>query len=96
MSDITIDWSKMITSEMKAEKEDAELLAAVEAELVRRRLEADKVIVPLQDAVDLEMATPEESALLLEWKRYRVYLSRVPQQVGYHKVITWPDKPENV
>jgi hypothetical protein len=78
---------------MKAEKEDAELLAAVEAELVKRRLEADKVIVPLQDAVDLEMATPEESALLLEWKRYRVYLSRVPQQVGYHKVITWPEKP---
>jgi len=93
MSNIYIDWSKMITSEMKAEKEDAELLAAVEAELVKRRLEADKVIVPLQDAVDLEMATPEESALLLEWKRYRVYLSRVPQQVGYHKVITWPEKP---
>ncbi|WCO82114.1 hypothetical protein vBPpSSYP_132 [Pseudomonas phage vB_PpS_SYP] len=93
MSNIYIDWSKMVTAEMKEAEADAKLLIAVEAELTIRRLEADKAISPLQDAVDLEMATPEEAALLTEWKRYRVYLSRVPQQVGYHKVITWPEKP---
>lgn len=34
-------------------------------------------ISPLQDAVDLDIATDDEVALLLEWKKYRVQVNRV-------------------
>ncbi|EOP9426377.1 tail fiber assembly protein [Citrobacter braakii] len=34
-------------------------------------------IAPLQDAVDLDIATEAEAALLLAWKKYRVLLNRV-------------------
>ncbi|EON2718374.1 TPA: tail fiber assembly protein [Citrobacter freundii] len=34
-------------------------------------------IAPLQDAVDLDIATEEEAALLLAWKKCRVLLNRV-------------------
>lgn len=51
------------------------------AEAQRNKLElltqANNVIATLQDAVDLNMATDEETANLLEWKKYRVLLSRV-------------------
>lgn len=46
----------------------------------------------LQDAVDLEMATDEESALLPLWKKYRVLLSRVDASTAGE--IEWPEKPE--
>jgi hypothetical protein len=46
---------------------------------------------PLQDAVDLGMATDEESAALLAWKRYRVALNRV----DLAKPV-WPVPPEPV
>lgn len=67
-------------------------------ELVAQRLAdlrsaADYVIAPLQDAVDLGEATPEEEAQLLAWKRYRVALNRVPQQAGYPGTIDWPPEP---
>lgn len=55
--------------------------------------EATKKIAPLQDAVDLEIATPDEKAALAAWKRYRVLLSRVTQQAGYPDVIEWPARP---
>lgn len=34
-------------------------------------------IAPLQDAVDLDIATEAEAALLLTWKKYRVLLNRI-------------------
>ena len=49
-------------------------------------------IQTLQDAVDLEMATDEETALLVSWKKYRVLLSRV--DTGTAPDITWPPVPE--
>ncbi|EHN8827165.1 tail fiber assembly protein [Enterobacter bugandensis] len=63
---------------------DGEITAApvdYAAEAQRNKLElltqANNVIATLQDAVDLNMATDEETANLLEWKKYRVILSRV-------------------
>lgn len=53
--------------------------------------EATSMIAPLQDAVDMGAATTEEEAALLDWKRYRVELSRV--DVAKHPV-TWPVSPE--
>lgn len=57
-------------------------------------------VATLQDAIDMEMATPEEEARLpvaktelTNWKRYRVFLSRVPTQTGYPQTIDWPVQP---
>ncbi|MCT8350076.1 tail fiber assembly protein [Photorhabdus temperata] len=38
---------------------------------------ANERITPLQDAVDLSMATEVESLALQAWKKYRVMLNRV-------------------
>lgn len=51
---------------------------------------ASGMIATLQDAVDLAMATPSEEASLLDWKRYRVMLTRI--DVSAHP-ITWPISP---
>lgn len=63
---------------------------AAENEAKKQRLitEAAGIIAPLQDAVDLSMATDQETANLLSWKRYRVLLNRVdPNEPD------WPLKP---
>ncbi|MBS3183768.1 tail fiber assembly protein [Pseudomonas sp. PCH44] len=91
MSDI--DWSKMITAEMKAAQAAAASLASVQAEIARLRKIADDAIVPLQDAVDVDDATAEEEALLKLWKKYRVALNRLPDQAGYPAEIDWPAPP---
>lgn len=88
-----IEWSRMITAEMKAEADAARHLAAVVADTASRRAAADSAIAPLQDAVDLDEATEEEAARLKEWKRYRVALNRLPEQPGYPNSIDWPAPP---
>ena len=49
-------------------------------------------IAPLQDAVDLGVATPDEEAALLAWKRYRVDLNRL-DLAG--QIEQWPSPPED-
>lgn len=88
-----IDWSQLITKEMKAQAATAERLAAVAAETATRRTAADKAIAPLQDAVDIDEATDAEVALLKAWKKYRVALNRLPDQAGYPATIDWPVAP---
>lgn len=51
-------------------------------------------IAPLKDAVDLDMATAEEAALLEKWKKYRVLLNRIEQQMGFPDSIEWPAIPD--
>jgi len=63
------------------------------ARYVELRQMADFKAGPLQDAVDLGEATPEEEAQLLAWKRYRIALNRVPQQAGYPGTTDWPPEP---
>jgi hypothetical protein len=53
--------------------------------------QASVAIAPLQDAVDLDIATPEEVALLKAWKTYRVLVDRV--DVNLAPNIVWPTKP---
>ncbi|EJR8196736.1 tail fiber assembly protein, partial [Escherichia coli] len=48
-------------------------------------------IAPLQDAVDLEIATEEEKSFLASWKRYRVLLNRVDTSIAPD--IEWPVIP---
>lgn len=54
----------------------------------------------LNDAVDMEMATPEElielpkrKAQLVEWKRYAILLGRVTSQEGWPPDVEWPAQP---
>ncbi|MER1978029.1 tail fiber assembly protein [Pseudocitrobacter faecalis] len=53
--------------------------------------EATNQILPLQDAVDVGIATDEEKEKLLEWKKYRVLLNRV--DISLVPDFSWPEKP---
>jgi len=55
---------------------------------------ATLAMAPLQDAVELDDATPAEVVLLKQWKQYRVAINRVPQQDGFPHAITWPAAPD--
>ncbi len=88
-----IDWSQVITAETKAQAAAEQLLSTVVSDMAQRRAVADAAIAPLQDAVELEEATEAEATLLIEWKRYRVALSRLPEQEGYPSEIDWPAPP---
>ncbi|MBQ0345902.1 tail fiber assembly protein [Citrobacter freundii] len=52
---------------------------------------ASEQIEPLQDAVDLDMATEDEKARFNEWRKYRVLLTRVDTSAA--PAITWPEVP---
>ncbi|TNH41921.1 tail fiber assembly protein [Photorhabdus luminescens] len=52
---------------------------------------ANESIALLQDAADLDIATAAEKAALLEWKKYRVMLSRV--NISLALDIEWPEQP---
>ncbi|MGJ0639177.1 tail fiber assembly protein [Xenorhabdus bovienii] len=54
--------------------------------------QADFVIKPLQDAVDLGIATDAEKSALTEWRQYRVLLSRIDCTTAPD--ITWPGQPQ--
>ncbi|EAR2617423.1 tail fiber assembly protein [Salmonella enterica] len=61
-----------------------------EAEETKNRLlqMASEKIAPLQDAVDLDIATDDEKAQLDEWKKYRVLVNRVDTSNP-----DWPEQP---
>lgn len=48
-------------------------------------------IAPLQDAVDLDDATEDESNLLKQWKQYRVSINRIDIN---SPTAEWPKMPE--
>jgi hypothetical protein len=68
-----------------------ELVEQAERKKTRLLNEAAKIIAPLQDAVDLDMATDDETARLDAWKRYRVLLNRTDTSTAPD--IDWPEKP---
>ncbi|WP_323838450.1 tail fiber assembly protein [Photorhabdus africana] len=55
-------------------------------------VEASQKIAPLQDAVDLGIATKEEETALLVWKKYRVMLNRI--DISQVPDIEWPEQPK--
>ncbi|WP_426578405.1 tail fiber assembly protein [Xenorhabdus stockiae] len=59
--------------------------------LDRIRGAKDKIDI-WQDAVELDMATKEEKAALLKWKKYRVLLNRVDCSASPD--IAWPEQPQ--
>lgn len=74
-------------------RDDDVLAANAQQDKAEKLAYATQQIAPLQDAVDLGMATPEEEALLKAWKLYRVQLNRIEQQPGYPREIQWPELP---
>lgn len=59
--------------------------------LDHRLLAASSKIGVLQDAVELDMATDEEKATLVAWKKYRVMLGRVDLTL---EKPDWPEEPK--
>jgi hypothetical protein len=56
----------------------------------------------LNDAIELELATPEEEAelpsrvlQLKQWKTYAILLGRVTTQAGWPVTVAWPLQPAN-
>lgn len=73
------------------------LAAMTPTQLEMNRYERDRLltaatlaIAPLQDAVDLEIATDEDVALLKKWKQYRVAVNRLDLT---STKIKWPAPP---
>ncbi|WP_440866548.1 tail fiber assembly protein [Symbiopectobacterium purcellii] len=60
--------------------------------LTSRLTVANTRIQPLQDAVDLDMATETERAQLVAWKKYRVLLNRL--DISKAADINWPEPPD--
>lgn len=74
---------------------DAQLELSVAREKALRLDEAARQIAPLEDAIELGMATDDEKARLLLWRQYRIAVSRIDDpafQQGYPHV-TWPLTP---
>jgi hypothetical protein len=75
-------WVKDKQAEKNAQIADAE---NKKTSLLRQ---ANDFILPLQDAVEIDIATDEEKKNLMDWKKYRVLLNRV----DCVKPV-WPDQP---
>jgi len=88
-----IDWNQVVTAEDKAQAAIDQLRTSAMAEIAQGRAAADLAIAPLQDAVDLDDATPTEAEALIAWKRYRVALNRLPGQPDFPNTIDWPALP---
>lgn len=77
-----------------AQKEYDDAKALVDAKVASESAHANTKIAPLQDAVDLGIATEQETADYNAWRGYRVYISRVPTQAGYPLSVDWPVAPD--
>jgi hypothetical protein len=87
--DVNYQYSDGVFTAPITDAENAELIAS--SRLAAEMDEANRTIVPLQDAVDIGIATDAEITRLAEWKRYRVELSRIDIDKATH--IGWPEKP---
>lgn len=88
--DINYRYSDGVFTAPVTDAENAALIAS--SRLAAETDKASRIIAPLQDAVDISIATDEEIARLAEWKRYRVELSRVDTSKAPD--IAWPVRPE--
>ncbi|UPS62270.1 tail fiber assembly protein [Providencia rettgeri] len=68
-----------------------QLIAIAEQKKKALLVDAASAIAPLQDAVDLGIATDKETSSLNVWKTYRVDLNRVDTTTAPD--IEWPVKP---
>lgn len=83
-----------IDSDKRVALQQGEIIASASEEITQRLAVSTGKIAPLQDAVDLGIATDDETTSLTAWKNYRVLVNRVPTQSGYPTQIEWPLMPE--
>ncbi|MGU3345813.1 phage tail protein [Pseudomonas monsensis] len=102
-----IDWSMLITSEMKAAAAAVEHLAQAKADLTARNAKAVIQIARIQDRVDtigfgidIGEATEEDEAELAAlsvtikaWKTYKFALGKVTTQPTWYQAPIWPIEP---
>jgi len=88
--DINYRYSDGLFTAPVTDAENAELIAS--SRLAAEMDAANRTIAPLQDAVDISIATDEEITRLAEWKRYRVELSRIDTSNAPDN--EWPVTPE--
>lgn len=69
----------------------SELVSQADSQKNSLMTEATNAIAPLEDAVDLDMATDDEKAQLTAWKKFRVLLNRVDTSSAPN--IDWPTPP---
>jgi len=87
--DVNYNYSDGVFSAPTTEAENAVLIAS--SRLAAEMDVANRTIAPLQDAVDISIATNAEIARLAEWKRYRVKLSRI--DINKALDSEWPERP---
>ncbi|MEO4028367.1 tail fiber assembly protein [Chromobacterium vaccinii] len=75
--------------------QQAAQMAAAQMRQQQRLAAALQQRKPLEDAVELGIASAAEQAKLAEWKRYCVDISRLPQQAGWPSLAdsVWPAQP---
>lgn len=86
------DW--WIDPATKAAADEAAIKVQVDAQIQAELARANTAIIPLQDAVELDMATEEESTLYSQWRTYRVLINRIATQTGYPLNFEWPSSPD--
>lgn len=102
-----IDWSKLITKEMKAAAAAAQVLTNAKADLASRNATAAAQIIRVQDRVDTigygidagvatEQDEAEQTALMISlkaWKAYKFALGKVATQATWPSAPNWPVAP---
>lgn len=102
-----IDWSQLITQEMKDAEKQAQILAAAKLELNQKNLFATTQISRIQDrietigfGIEIGEATPEDEQELVElqpqltaWKKYKFALGKVTSQTTWPNNPVWPIQP---
>lgn len=79
---------KWVTDEGMKKAAETEAAADKKSFLIQS---ASDTLSPLQDAIELGMATEEEKSRYDAWRKYRVLLTRV--DIFQYPEIVWPEKP---
>ena len=102
-----VDWSQLVTAEMKATAAAAAQLAQMKALLASKSATANAQILRIQDRVDTlgygidageatEADEAEQAALLVNlktWKTYKFSLGKVTSQPTWPAAPVWPAEP---
>ncbi|MGJ0624421.1 tail fiber assembly protein [Xenorhabdus bovienii] len=90
--DISGNWQYINGDIVPREYSKDELIIRAKKRKQELLTKTNAVIFPLQDAIDLDIATAQETTTLTEWQHYRVMLNRVDCTTA--PKIDWPKKPE--
>ncbi|KMJ44005.1 tail fiber assembly protein [Xenorhabdus khoisanae] len=89
--DISGNWQYINGDIVQRKYEKNELIIQAKKKKQELLSEANFIILPLQDAVDLAIETEQEMTALTEWKSYRVMINRI--DCSFAPDIKWPKKP---